>query len=90
MPLTNPRPFEPVRVDAAKMQRIRQLYEEELKNPKVAKTRDDIPQSFDHISKEWLTDVLGRDTPGSEVVSYKLGMSGVSSGIAFARVSDKP
>ena len=77
MVLTDPKPFEPVRVDHERMERIKQLYLLEQKNPFVAKTRKDIPHDFESISPEYLVDTLGQSLPGVEVLSYHLGHSGV-------------
>jgi hypothetical protein len=38
----------------------------------IARTRDDIPRTYETISDEWLTAVLCRDTPGSMVTGHRL------------------
>lgn len=39
----------------------------------VARTRHEIPRSYEAITDEWLTTVLCRDTPGAAVVGHRLG-----------------
>ena len=54
-------------------EQIARAFAEEQANPSVAKTRADIPQTYELISDEWLTNVLCRDVPGAKVVDHKLG-----------------
>lgn len=41
--------------------------------PLVARTRDDIPRSYEAINAEWLTAVLCGDVPGALVTGHRLG-----------------
>jgi hypothetical protein len=52
---------------------IRQCFEEEQQNPPVPRTRDDIPISYDAMTPEWLTAILGPFYEGSRVKSFSLG-----------------
>ncbi len=52
---------------------IEAAYAAEQANPRIPRTRADIPQSYDAISTDWLSDVLCRDTPGAQVTAHKLG-----------------
>ena len=52
---------------------IKQRFHDEQANPIVPRTRDDMPPTYESITDEWLTDVLGKDTPGAEVISHQLG-----------------
>ena len=54
-------------------EQIAQAFAEEQANPSVAKTRADIPQTYELISDAWLSDVLCRDAPGAKVVDHQLG-----------------
>lgn len=45
----------------------------EQARPFVARTRDEIPRSFETISDDWLTDVLCTAVPGAQVVGHRLG-----------------
>ncbi len=54
-------------------ERINAAFAAEQAAPLVARTRDDIPRSYDAISDEWLTSVLCGDVPGASVVSHRLG-----------------
>ncbi len=44
----------------------------EQANPTIPRTRDDIPQSYEVITDEWLSDVLCRDVPGAMVTGHRL------------------
>jgi len=39
----------------------------------IARSRDDIPFTYESISDEWLTAVLCKDVPGAQVIGYRLG-----------------
>jgi Phosphotransferase enzyme family len=45
----------------------------EQARPFVARTRDEIPRSFEAIGDDWLTDVLCTAIPGAQVVGHRLG-----------------
>ena len=53
--------------------------------PPSASTRDDVPISGRHVTTEWLTDVLCRETAGARVVSFHNpgGSSGTSERVAL-------
>ncbi len=52
---------------------INAAFAAEQDNPTVARSRDDIPRSYEAISNEWLTAVLCSKTPGAVVTSHRLG-----------------
>lgn len=52
---------------------IKQRFHAEQANPIVPRTRDDMPPTYESITDEWLTDVLGRDVAGAAVVAHELG-----------------
>jgi Phosphotransferase enzyme family len=58
--------------------------EEKIRQP-TASTRYDVPISGRHVTTEWLTDVLCRETPGARVVSFHNpgGSSGTSERVAL-------
>ncbi|MFM2100338.1 MAG: hypothetical protein RLZZ366_1877 [Pseudomonadota bacterium] len=51
---------------------INAAFAAEQASPPIARTRDDIPRSYEAISDEWLTAVLCRDTPGALVTGHRL------------------
>lgn len=52
---------------------INAAFEAEQAAPSIARTRDDIPRSYDAISDEWLSAVLCGKVPGAAVTSHRLG-----------------
>lgn len=52
---------------------IRQRYEAEQASPIVPRTAADMPPTYESITNEWLSAVLGAAVPGAEVVAYTLG-----------------
>lgn len=61
-----------------------QIGREKLTRP-VARTSRDVPVSGARVSRQWLTEVLCRDTPGAEVLSFTTpgGSSGSSERVAL-------
>lgn len=55
------------------MDRLRAAYAKEIADPQPAITVDDIPNTYEAITKEWLTAVMGAEVPGAEIVSFQLG-----------------
>jgi hypothetical protein len=53
--------------------------------PPVLRSRDDVPMSGADLTTEWLTEVLCRDIPGAQVVSFSTpgGSSGTSERLAL-------
>jgi aminoglycoside phosphotransferase (APT) family kinase protein len=53
--------------------------------PPIARSRDDVPISGRHVTTDWLTDVLCRDTAGARVVTFDNpgGSSGTSERVAL-------
>ncbi len=45
----------------------------EQAHPVAARTRDQIPRSYEEIGDDWLTDVLCRGVPGAAVTGHQLG-----------------
>ncbi len=41
--------------------------------PLIARTREDIPRTYEAISDEWLTVVLCRNVSGAAVIGHRLG-----------------
>jgi hypothetical protein len=56
---------EPERTSLAKFQEIRAAYAAEEKAAKPATTLEDIPFSYDLVTKEYLTAILGREVDGA-------------------------
>jgi hypothetical protein len=54
---------------------IKKQYAEEVERAKgrTLSSADELPLSFEEITPEWLTAVLGADVPGAKVVSHRLG-----------------
>jgi hypothetical protein len=52
---------------------IERAFAAEKANPAVPLTRADIPQSYEVIGPDWLTDILCRDVAGAAVVDCTLG-----------------
>jgi thiamine kinase-like enzyme len=52
---------------------INAAFAAEQATPLTARTRDDIPRSYDEISDEWLTAVLCANVPGARVTGHHLG-----------------
>ncbi len=52
---------------------IKRRFEAEQANPITPMTAADMPPTYESITPEWLTDVLGRDVPGARVLSHTLG-----------------
>lgn len=52
---------------------IRSRFEAEQRAGGQLRTENDLPLSYEAITPEWLTRVLGRNHPGAEVVSHRLG-----------------
>ncbi|MET0985760.1 MAG: phosphotransferase [Steroidobacteraceae bacterium] len=52
--------------------RVRELFEQERREAKIARTLDDIPISFELISHEWLSRVLCAGVHGAEVTAHTL------------------
>jgi thiamine kinase-like enzyme len=52
---------------------IERAFAAEQINPAVPKSRADIPQSYEVIGAEWLTDILCHDVPGARVTGHQLG-----------------
>ncbi|MEY4500742.1 MAG: hypothetical protein RIS52_632 [Pseudomonadota bacterium] len=52
---------------------INAAFSAEQDAPPTARTRDDIPRSYDAINDEWLTAVLCAKIPGALVVCHRLG-----------------
>lgn len=55
------------------VQLIRQCFAEEEQNPPVPQTADDVPISYQAMTPEWLTLVLGPYSGGARVKSFSLG-----------------
>jgi thiamine kinase-like enzyme len=55
-----------------KVEQVRQYYEEEKQRNFRPLTLDDLPGSYDALTTEWLTNLLCRDTPEAEVISFDL------------------
>jgi hypothetical protein len=64
---------EPERTSLAKFQQIRDAYAAEEKAAKKATKLEDIPFSYESITEEWLTAVLGREVEGARVTGFQLG-----------------
>ena len=54
-------------------QEIKARFEAEQRSPIVPRTANDMPPSYESITAEWLTDVLGKAVPGAQVVAHELG-----------------
>jgi thiamine kinase-like enzyme len=54
-------------------EQIERAFADEQLNPKLPKTRADIPQSYEVIGADWLTDILCSGVSGAEVVGHRLG-----------------
>lgn len=52
---------------------IKRRFEAEQAHPITPTTANHMPPSYESITSEWLTDVLGRGTPGAAVLSHTLG-----------------
>jgi len=52
---------------------LTRAYEAEQRSAAPARTRDDLPVSYEAVTGEWLTSVLCADHPGAEVTAYRLG-----------------
>ncbi|KAH6972129.1 kinase-like domain-containing protein [Ilyonectria sp. MPI-CAGE-AT-0026] len=55
------------------VQLIRRCFAEEEENPPVPQTADDVPVSYQAMTPEWLTLVLGPYSGGARVKSFSLG-----------------
>lgn len=53
--------------------KLRTLYDEEMAEPHEAKSAAEVPQSFESITNEWLTDALCRNVAGAYVLGHELG-----------------
>ena len=51
---------------------LRAAYEEEIRDPKLPRTANDLPLSYEAINDEWLTNVICHEHPGAAVVSHRL------------------
>jgi hypothetical protein len=51
---------------------INAAFAAEQATPLLARTREDIPRSYEAVSDEWLTAVLCGDTPGALVIGHRL------------------
>lgn len=54
-------------------QQINTAFVAEQANPVIARTRSDIPHSYESISDDWLTAVLCDAVPGAAVINHHLG-----------------
>jgi len=54
-------------------EQIKARFEAEQARPIVPRTRDDMPPNYESITDDWLTDVLGSDVAGAQVLSHTLG-----------------
>jgi len=52
---------------------IKARFEAEQRTPITPRTASDMPPTYESITVEWLTDVLGREVPGARVLSHTLG-----------------
>jgi thiamine kinase-like enzyme len=52
---------------------IERAFEAEQLSPSLARTRADIPQSYEAITAEWLTNILCADVPDAKVTGHQLG-----------------
>ena len=57
---------------AQRFARVRELFEQEQRERRIARTLDDIPARFELISNEWLGRVLCAGVAGAEVTGYTL------------------
>lgn len=53
-------------------EKIADIYRAELAAGRKARTLDDVPGTYEAITAEWLTAVICRDTPGAEVVDFRV------------------
>lgn len=54
-------------------QEIKARFEAEQRSPIVPRTANEMPPSYESITAEWLTDVLGKVVPGAQVIAHELG-----------------
>ena len=52
---------------------IKARFEAEQRTPITPRKASDMPPTYESITVEWLTDVLGREVPGARVLSHTLG-----------------
>jgi thiamine kinase-like enzyme len=52
---------------------IERAFAAEQANPVLARTRGDIPTSYEAITPDWLTDILCSEVPGALVIAHRLG-----------------
>jgi thiamine kinase-like enzyme len=55
--------------------RIRSLYKDDQKNPKLVYRASEIPTSYDCLTTQWFTDVLCGGVTGAEVTGFSLGIA---------------
>ena len=72
----------------SKFQEIKAIHARELAEQNVATSLDDIPASYELVSKAWLTVAVCRDCPNAEVVGFTLDKAdeGTGSQENFSRI----